>query len=93
MLNEDNRKEPIGEETISDEAAQHTTSDFFRPCPICEGKIPMNERVCPNCGYYESKEGGYKPMSKVETKRIRTVLFIVLMGVAILVYVFLRAGS
>lgn len=72
------------------ETKERTTSDFFRPCPICGEAISMNERVCPHCGYYESKEGGYKPMTKIETRRIKTVLFFVLMAAAIVVYLLLR---
>lgn len=69
---------------------ERTTSDFSRPCPVCGEPVPMSERVCPHCGYYESKEGGYKPMTKIESRRIKTVLFFVFMAAAVFLFIMLR---
>ena len=89
---DDNNKENLNDEQ-SEEKEVRTAADFSRPCPVCGESIPMNEKVCPYCGYYESaKEGGYKPLSKIQTRKIKTILFFALMAVAIVVYILLRKG-
>lgn len=52
-------------------------------CPKCHSKLNNRYEGCPYCHYK-----GYIPMSEAETKRIRTILFFILMVIAIAVIIF-----
>jgi len=50
-------------------------------CPHCGKPLSSRKEPCPHCGYH-----GYIPLSEGETRRIRWVLFAVLLVLALLVY-------
>jgi len=54
-------------------------------CPKCSKPLYNRKAPCPYCNY-----NGYIPMSNTDTKRIRTILFIIIMIVAIVVYIITR---
>ncbi len=54
-------------------------------CPSCHKLISSRKHPCKYCGY-----SGYIPISEQQTKKIRMVLFIVILVAAIVVYVVTR---
>jgi uncharacterized paraquat-inducible protein A len=55
--------------------------DLKYNCPKCHSKLANRTDKCPRCGYQ-----GYIPMSENETKKIRWILFVIILIAAILVY-------
>ena len=55
-----------------------------RVCPKC-GKETSYTTMCPHCGYQ-----GYMPLSEAATKRVRLILFVVILAVAAVVYLFVK---
>ncbi|MEG1612603.1 MAG: hypothetical protein RR357_00370 [Clostridia bacterium] len=74
----------------SNETKEVTSADFLKPCPNCGAQMNIDEKTCKKCGYSEDKKGGYVPMTVAQTKRIRTILFFILMIVALAIYFFTR---
>lgn len=58
---------------------------LYYQCPACHKLVTSRKETCKHCGYT-----GYIPMSEVETKRIRSVLFIIILIVAVVVYILTR---
>jgi len=56
-------------------------------CPRCHQPLSNRKDPCPHCGYR-----GYIPMSESETNRIRLILFVILLAVAIVVYIVTRSA-
>ncbi|XMB72096.1 hypothetical protein RJI07_08305 [Mycoplasmatota bacterium WC30] len=54
-------------------------------CPSCHKLISSRKHPCKHCGY-----SGYIPISDEQTKKIRMVLFIVILVAAIVVYIVTR---
>lgn len=73
--------------TESSEKKQTFTQSFSKPyqCPKCHQSLSSRKEPCKHCGYT-----GYIPMSEAETKRIRAVLFVVILVIAIVVYILTR---
>jgi uncharacterized protein YlaI len=63
---------------------QNKNVNIPRPykCPRCHRLIKSRKEPCEFCDY-----NGYIPMSEFETKRVRSILFVVLMIVAIVVII------
>jgi|GEM_PF-2584707 len=54
-------------------------------CPKCHKLISSRKEPCKYCHY-----SGYIPMSEDETKKIRSILFFVILAIAIVVYIVTR---
>jgi rubrerythrin len=54
-------------------------------CPKCNNPMSSREEECPCCHYK-----GYVPMSDDETKRVRTILFFIILAIALAVMVITR---
>lgn len=63
------------------------SKSFSKPyqCPSCHKSLASRKEPCKHCGYK-----GYIPMSDEQIKRIRFVLFFVILAVAIVVYIVTR---
>lgn len=81
---DDRDKTPINDEKATNEK---TTADYIKACPACGEQMPIDAKLCPKCGYVEGKKGGYQPMTAEQIRRTRSVLFVVLMVVAVIVYI------
>lgn len=55
-------------------------------CPACHKMLYSRKEACPYCHYH-----GYIPMSEEETKRIRKVLFWIILAIAIAVFIYGRS--
>lgn len=63
------------------------TKSFSKPyqCPSCHKSLVSRKEPCKHCGYK-----GYIPMSDEQIKRIRFILFFVILAIAIVVYIVTR---
>lgn len=73
-------------EKVKTRTALNVTSESNRPnptysCPKCQTKLTNRSEPCPSCGYK-----GYVPLSDLETKKIRMILFVVLSVLVIVIY-------
>lgn len=86
----DSDAEPKKAETAKAKADKNSSSserddgDVIR-CPKC-GYVLSSRSACPRCGY-----NGYVPMTKSETKRIRMILFPIILIIAI-IYILWQKG-
>lgn len=78
---------PASETDTSAPADQGKQAPVARPyvCPSCHRPLRSRKESCGHCGY-----AGYIPMSETETKRIRTILFVILFIAALAVYFLTR---
>lgn len=68
---------------ISESSYQEIEDNVFKyRCPQCNEKLKTRTDECPNCHYI-----GYIPMNEKEIKRIRTILFFVILVIAIITYI------
>lgn len=69
-------------ESAPDSAAENSSP---RPlpylCPNCRKPLGNRKEPCPHCGYH-----GYIPMAEGETRRVRWILFFLLLVLALVVY-------
>jgi len=56
-------------------------TEEFR-CPNCNAILKNRKEKCPKCGY-----NGYVPMSEPQTRRIKWILFFILLAIAIIVLI------
>lgn len=86
----DSDTEPKKTETVkakeekSSSSSERDDGDVIR-CPKC-GYVLASRSTCPRCGY-----NGYVPMTKSETKRIRMILFPIILIIAI-IYILWQKG-
>ncbi len=64
-----------------DNSSLNNTPSFFYYCPKCHEKLKNRKDPCPRCGYQ-----GYIPLSEQQTKKIRLVLFVIFLIIALIVY-------
>jgi uncharacterized OB-fold protein len=77
----------IKKESVNDTETQKSdkNSGLYYQCPACHKLVTSRKETCKHCGYT-----GYIPMSEVETKRIRRVLFVIILIGAAAVYILTR---
>ena len=86
----DSDEEPKKAETAkakeekSSSSSERDDGDVIR-CPKC-GYVLASRSACPRCGY-----NGYVPMTKSETKKIRMILFPIILIIAI-IYILWQKG-
>ena len=75
---ESNQSEDVGEELTPRKPAYM--------CPACKRMLYSRKEACPHCNY-----SGYIPMSDEEIKRIRRILFWIILAIAIAVFIFMKS--
>lgn len=70
-------EEPVAEPSPKESAS----GPALYQCPSCRKFVRSRKEPCPYCGYH-----GYIPMTEGETRRIRWILFAVLLALALAVY-------
>ena len=58
---------------------------YIYRCPQCQKTLYNRKEACPHCKYQ-----GYIPMSSEEIKKIRIVLFIIILIIALIVFISMR---
>lgn len=61
---------------------KNPTRKYTYRCPKCNKEIETRSEACPYCNYK-----GYIPMSLAETKRIKSILFIIILAIAIIILI------
>lgn len=87
----DDGKEPAADPARKKSEKSHTSeikttkkdADIIR-CPRC-GYVLTERSACPRCGY-----NGYVPMSKSQTRKVKLILYPILLVIAILVYLYIN---
>lgn len=87
FFNEVENQEKIKKESNPNNEPVKQSTQLSKPyqCPSCHRLLSSRKEPCKYCGYK-----GYIPMGDEEIKRTRTVLFIVILIIAIAVYVLMR---